>query len=341
MAEIRKYWFVRHLRAEPTAHVVHWKDGKKRRSGSGLAYWFSPLGASIAEVPLDDRDQAYVFRGRSADFQEVVVNGAVTWRAVEPELLASRVDFSIDTRSGRPNKEPLEQVAGVVTGLAQQLASTYLGRVSLREALDGGIDAIRAVIHAGLAADATLAGLGIEIVATAVASVAAAPEMEKALQMPARERLQASADEATFQRRAQAVEKERAIQENELATQIELARREETLIAQRGQNERKRQGEVAEARRIEAESAAGVVRVKSDARAESVRVIEEARVGAERSRMEIYRDLPPAALFGLAARELGAKLEKIEHLSLSSDTLGPLFERLLGAGARKLEGSSS
>ena len=54
--------------------------------------------------------------------------------------------------------------------------------------------------------------------------------------------------------------------------------------------------------------------------------------------MDIYRDLPPAALMGLAARELAGKLQSIEHLNLSPDLLGSLLERVLGAQARKLGG---
>lgn len=338
MAEIRSFPFVRHLRAEATAHVLLWKNGKKRRSGQGLATWFSPLGASIAEVPLDDRDLPFLFRARSADFQEVAVNGAVVWRVVDPELLASRIDFSIDTRSGAWRKDPLDKLAQALSGHAGQLATTYLGGLPLRVILDGGVEPVRRAIHGGLVADDALTAMGLEIVGVAVNSVAPAPELEKALQMPAREKIQQAADEATFARRALAVDKERAIAENELANQIELARREEELIGQKGANERQRATELAEARRIEAEAAARDVRVKAGADAESTRVNEEARVEAERARMAIYRDLPAAALLGLAARELAGKLHNIEHLSLSPDSFGPLVERLLGAGARKLEG---
>ena len=66
------------------------------------------------------------------------------------------------------------------------------------------------------------------------------PSVERALQTPTRERVQQEADRATFERRALAVERERAIAENELQNQIELARREEQLVAQRGANERRR-----------------------------------------------------------------------------------------------------
>ena len=51
------------------------------------------------------------------------------------------------------------------------------------------------------------------------------PEVEKALRTPAREQIQQEADRSTYERRAVAVERERAIAENELQSQIELARR--------------------------------------------------------------------------------------------------------------------
>jgi hypothetical protein len=63
--------------------------------------------------------------------------------------------------------------------------------------------------------------------------------VEKALRTPAREQIQRNADRATCERRGLAVERERAIAENELQNQIELARREEQVVAQRGANARR------------------------------------------------------------------------------------------------------
>jgi regulator of protease activity HflC (stomatin/prohibitin superfamily) len=337
MAEIRTYWLWRHLRAEPTNYVVFFKNGVKKKSGRGLAFWFAPLGASIVEVPLDDRELPFLLQGRSADFQDVHVNGVVTFRVKDPEMLASRLSFSIDTRSGRWTSEPLDKLAVIVKELAQELAGGFVARAPLRELLDQGIDVIRDEIQKGLTTAPSLTSLGIDIVATRVASLKPTSEVEKALQMPTREKIQQEADEATFARRALAVEKERAIAENELANQIELAKREESLIGQRGQNEKKRITDDAENKRIEAEAAARNVKVNANAQAESIKVLEGARVNAERDRMDIYRELPPAALMGLAARELAGKLQSIQHLNLSPDMLGSLLERVLGAQAKKLE----
>ena len=136
--------------------------------------------------------------------------------------------------------------------LAQQFVIDELVKRDVRRILADGVAPIRAHIAAGLAAEPALEDLGIELVAVRVAAVAPTAELEKALQQPTREAIQQHADEATFQRRALAVEKERAIAENELQNRIELARREEELVAQEGANARKRATEQVAAAMVEA-----------------------------------------------------------------------------------------
>ena len=179
--------------------------------------------------------------------------------------------------------------------------------------------------------------MGLEVIAVRIAAVRPEAEVEKALQTPTREHIQQQADEATFQRRALAVEKERAIQENELQNQIELARREENLIEQRGKNERSQAREKAEAGRIDAESIAERESIETRGKAESIELVEIARVRSEQERMAIYRDFPADRLLALAAQKLAGKLGKIEHLSLSPDLLGGMLNRLVHAGTTHLE----
>ena len=41
MAEIKSFVFWRHLRAEPTTHILFFKNGALRASGRGLALWLT------------------------------------------------------------------------------------------------------------------------------------------------------------------------------------------------------------------------------------------------------------------------------------------------------------
>ena len=337
MAEISNLMFWRHLRAEPSSFVIHYKNGKLRRSGRGAAFWFLSLDAAIVEVPVDDRELSFLFHGRSADFQDVSVQGVLSFRVVEPALLAERIDFGIDLRQGRHLREPIAQLSGMLTQLAQQFALETIVGTGVRELLVDGHERIRKRIQQGLLADDTLAGLGLELVSVRVAAIRPTADLEKALEAPMRESIQQEADEAGFARRALAVEKERAIAENELQNRIELARREEQLIAQRGANERQRAQEHAEATRIESEGTARRAKIEAEGKAESLRLVEQAKVEAERARMDIHRELPAQVIFGLAAQELASKLKRIDHLNLSPDAFGPLLTSLVQAGTNKLE----
>ena len=337
MADISRFPLFRHLRADASSHVLLFQGAKVKRSGRGLSFWFRPFAVSLAEIPVDDREVALTIHGRSADFQDIVVQGSLTYRVTEPALTATRVDFAIDLWRGTHLRQPLEKLASILTQLSQEAVLSYVQAAPLRELVLHGHEGVRTAIEAGFASALTLEDLGLSLVAVRVASIKPSTDVEHALEAPTRERIQEEADEATFRRRARAVDKERAIAENELQNQIELARREQQLIEQRGQNARKEAGEKAEAARIDAEAKAERTRIHSDAEAGGVRAVEGAHLSLERERMEAYKGLPAAVLVTLVARELAGKLPPIGNLNVTPDLLGPLLAGLLGAGTRKLE----
>lgn len=332
MAEIKRFGYVNHLRAESSRHVIRYRRGVPVASGRGLAFWYQPLNTGLVEIPLDDRETPFLFHARSRDYQDVTVQGVINLRIDDPERLAEHIDFSIDARTGAYLETPLERLASLVTELAQQFTWDYLIGNELGEILQRGFDAIRARITDGLRADPGIAELGLGITSVRVIAVRPETEVEKALQTPAREIIQQDADRATFERRAQAVEEERAIAENELKNQIELARREEELIEQRGDNERRRVTDDVDAQRISTEAKAARSGVLADAEAARIRVTEGARATAEAERMAIYREYPTDVLMALAAQNLAAHPPAIEHLNVSPDMVGDFLNRFVNAG---------
>jgi regulator of protease activity HflC (stomatin/prohibitin superfamily) len=330
MAEIKTYPLFRHLRAEPASHVLGYKGGTLRREGPGQAFWFRAINTAVAEVPIDDREQPFLFHARSADFQALTVQGVITYRVVDPQRVARRIDFAIDLRTGRWTQTPLEQLAGLVMQLAQQFAIDELVTRDVRRILADGVAPIRAHIAAGLAAEPALEDLGIEVVAVRVAAVAPTAELEKALQQPTREAIQQDADKATFQRRALAVEKERAIAENELQNRIELARREEDLVTQEGANERTRAQEHAAAAMVEAQGADERGALAAAREATTIEAVQGAQLQIDQRRAEIDAAMGADILLALAVRELASQLGQIEHLTITPDMLTPLLGRLNG-----------
>ncbi|MFD4720394.1 SPFH domain-containing protein [Streptomyces sp. NPDC058423] len=332
MADITRRFGRRHLRSAPTAHVRHHRRGRLVHDGPGLSFWFRALTAALSEVPVDDRELAMTFHARTSDFQDVSVQATVTYRISDPATAAARLDFSIDPDTGAWRGAPLEQISTLLTETAQQHALDVLARTPLSAALVDGVAAVRERISGGLGAEPRLTATGIEVVAVRVMALRPEPEVERALRTPAREQIQQEADRATYERRAVAVERERAIAENELASRIELARREERLVDQKGTNARREAEEsaAADAVRAEAEAARKVRLAKAEATA--AREVGEARAGAQAAWLRVHSEADPATLHALAVTRLAENLPRVDSVTLSPDVLTGLLARLAGPG---------
>jgi len=327
MADISTRFGLHHLRAAPTSHVRHLSRGRVVHDGPGLAFRFRPLTSVLSEVPIDDRELAMLFHARTADFQDVTVQAAVTFRITDPSTAATRLDFSIDPDSGTWRAAPLEQIGTLLTETAQQHALHLLARTTLAEALADGVASVRARMAEGLGAEPRLSETGLEVIGVRVVALRPEPEVERALRTPAREQIQQEADRATYERRAVAVERERAISGNELDSRIELARREEQLVAQQGANARREAEEQAAAATVRTDSEAGRRTTLATAEAEAVRVLGAANAAAEADRLAAHQSVEPAVLHALALLELAGNLPKVEQLTLTPDLLTGLIGR--------------
>jgi regulator of protease activity HflC (stomatin/prohibitin superfamily) len=339
MAHVTRRFHLRHLRGNPTSWISHTTGGRARRAGIGLSFWYRPLTAVLSEVPVDDRELPLLFHARTEDFADVTVQATVTYRVSDPAAAATRLDFSIDPYRGTWRGQPLDQVAGLLAELAQQPALDLLARLPLAEALTTGIAPVRQSVADALAGDARLVETGVSVVSARVVAIRPEPEMERALQTPTREQVQQEADRATYARRAQAVEQERTIAENELQSKIELARREQQLVEQRGANTRREAELDAESQLVATAASADRLRTTATAKADADRVRDEARatgtrlVGlaeaeAEAARLAAYRDLPPAVVQALAMKELAGHLPAINELTITPDLLSKLAGKL-------------
>src|SRR5581483_733329 len=218
-------------------------------------------------------------------------------------------------------------VAGMLTEAAQQNTLDVVAGMSLAGAIINGLTRVRERIESGLATDARLAETGVSAIGVRVVAIRPEPDLEKALQTPTREGVQQEADRATYERRALAVERERTISENELQSQIELARREEQLVTQRGANARRQAEEAAAASAIEIDSKANGEQRMAQVRAEATKAMGEAGAAGEAARVAAYRDLSEATLLALSVKDLAGQLGKVQNLVITPDLLAPVLAR--------------
>lgn len=327
MAQIKRYPLRNQLRAETSSYIQYFRKGELKRSGRGLSFWFDPNGASITEIPMDDRELSFMIKSQSSDYQDLAVQGSVNWRVADAEVLGQRVDYVIDLKNGQPVGKPEDQIKSVIIGLVREFGDTYVKNSGVRALLEAGLAPLQAAINEGFAANSTLSGMGLEIVSIRVAALSPSPELSRALQAPTFESLQQKADEAAFNRRALAVDAERAIAENELRNQIELASRRKDLIAREDENARSEAEADVAAKGIKGKAEAEAKIMGAEAEAKRIRAVEQAAADMEKARMAAVSDVPPAVMFALAAQEFARKVQKIDSLNVSPDMLASLAQQ--------------
>jgi regulator of protease activity HflC (stomatin/prohibitin superfamily) len=326
-----------YLKASPSTWVMQFKDGKPKRQGAGLSFFYVLPTTTLVQVPLASADIPFAFNEITADFQAVTVQGQLTYRVSDPAKLAALLDYTTNAagayRSDDPAKLPerLVNTAQVLTRAATQV-------MTLREALVSS-DRIERQVVAALKQAQVVTSLGIEVLGMAILSIRPTPEMGRALEAEAREALQRKADEAIYDRRNAAVEGERRIKESELATDV--------MVEEKKRNVREKQmaADVA----IETERAKLIsAKVENDKKAADAQsyALDATLRPIRTLDWKVLQSLAsggsdPAVMIGLAFRELAENAQKIGELNISPDLLRTLLAQRVPASATTTSTSQS
>jgi hypothetical protein len=332
---------IHYLKAGPTDYVIHYQDGRVRRAGAGLAFFYYQPSSSIAVIPIASDDVPFVFNEVTADFQPVTVQGQLTYRISQPDKVASLLDYTVKSRAGQYASEDPEKLPPRLINLVQVLTRDEIARHSLREALRAA-DRVAAWVLQGLQASPALNALGVEILTLAILAIRPTPELARALEAEAREGLQRQSDQAIADRRYAAVEQERRIKENELNTEIavEEKRRQiretkvEADLAVQAKEQQVREARQAGDIRLEEERTRLVAAQATNAQAEadivaygiesSLRPLKE--VDPSLIQLLALQSADPRLMVSLAMKEIAQNAAKIGQLNISPDLLESLMQ---------------
>lgn len=309
-----------YLKAPPTTYVLHYKRGKVQREGLGLSFFYYRPTSTVVLVPAGSADLPFVWKELTADFQEITIQGQLTYRVAEPAKLAALLDFSIDG-SGRHATDDPDQLGERLIQAAQVLGRGVLGKLSLRAALAAGDELVRQVTE-GLRASDAARMLGVEILGLAVLSVRPTPDMTRALEATTREQLQREADESIYARRNAAVEQERIIKESELLTELAVQAKQREL------RERSLAAEIALEEQRTSLIDKKVANDKQDADGKAYAIDATLRPFKEANWKTLMAMSSgggdPRAMIALAFRELAENASKIGELNMSPELLRSL-----------------
>lgn len=224
----------RYFKCPPTSHVIKFRNGKIILQGVGQSFFYFAPTTTLVMIPVGSIDIPFVFEEVTQDFQDVTIQGQITYKVSDSEKLSKLLDFSIDAR-GRYTSEDPSKLNDRLIQLAQVKTHGFAQNHDLRTMLLA-CDELGEQLQSSLAQSSVAAALGIELMTVSVLSIRAAPEMAKAMQADAREQLLLKADQAVYARRNTAIELERQIKENELITErnVEEKKREIREVQMKG-----------------------------------------------------------------------------------------------------------
>lgn len=289
--------FVRYFKGEPSSYILRYRNGRLVDHGPGLTFFYMPFDTTVAAIPAASQDAPFIFKETTADFQEIAIQGQLSYRLVRPMELAEMLDFSISPESGAYRSRDPEKLVQRVVNAVQLNTRSGVSAMSMEEALRSVKDLADSVLDSVRAAPG-LAHMGVEFDGLHFSSVRATPEMQKALEADYRESLQQRADQAIYARRKAAVDEESKISRRELESEVELEERRRDLV---------------------------------DTQARNQLALAEADAKAEELRLAPYGELSPQVLIGLAMRDWAGKGAEIGSLNLSPD----LVSQLVGWMGRK------
>lgn len=218
---------IKFIKFDSMAYVIQNKQGKIKREGKGLAFYFYAPTSSITAIPLGSRDIQFIFNESTKDFQTLTIQGQITYKIENPKQLADLLDFTVDIYKNY-KEDNFEKLNVRLNNEAQTSTSAFIQGITLKEALRSA-KTISERIEEGLKNSNMTKILGVEVLSVDVLAVRATPEMAKALETETRESLQKEADQAIYERRNFAVEQERRIKESELNTEIAVQEKKKQI----------------------------------------------------------------------------------------------------------------
>ncbi len=341
---------IRFIKAQPTVHLMQFKSGKVVREGGGDAFFYYAPTSTLVAIPIGRQAQPFMFEQVTGDFQKVTIQGQVDWHIAEPRRTASLLDFSLKPAGKGYTSEDPERLGERVVAQVQVAVQQQLQAMDLQAALRAAA-AVAQTVHDRLSEQPDLRTLGVQVLSLAVTAIKPTPDIARALEAEAREAQLKAADDAVYLRRMSALEKERAIRESELQTEVAVERKQREIqeaqvqaraALMRSENELRDEqmgADVAlETRRTEfVNGQARNSRTLAEAEAYRVAAVMQAFERTDPRMVQALAavGMQPGQLIAQAFGDLAGKAERIGQLNVSPDLLQSLMQAApQGAGVQ-------
>ncbi|MDC8004326.1 SPFH domain-containing protein [Aureisphaera galaxeae] len=331
---------ISYIKFDSMNYVIHYKNGKVKREGRGLSFFYFTPNSSIVSIPIQSDDFQFVFHETTKDYQEVTLQGQITYKIQHPKQLAETLDFTVNHKK-QYLKNDYEKIQQRIINEAQTASAGIIQRLSLKDALRK-LDEIENEIFNSLQTSKTVQMLGLEILSVNVLGVTPNPEMARALEAQTRESLQKEADQAIYERRNFAVEQERMIKESELNTEIAVEEKQKQIVEKKMETDVVKQENEQVLQEMEMASSISLEEKRKeliDIKVTNEKKEADVKEYVLNASLKPYKELDwkilmaisntgndPSNNIALAFRELAENAEKIGNLNISPELLESIMK---------------
>jgi len=325
----------KYIKADPSTHLMLYKKGKIKVEGIGVSFFYYAPNSSLVAIPSNSKELPFVFRLQTSDFQELTVQGQITYRIEKPQQASKMLNFTIDT-TGKYTSEDPKKMDDRVQRAVQVLLRNQFEIMPLRESLVCAKQ-LTLELKRTIKEVEAISSLGVEITDVALTAIKPSPETGKALEAEVRENLLKEADTAIYDRRLASIEQEKSVKESELETEKAIQKKEQDLEESRLEAERLRKqqqfrinqekikAQIEDEKQLEELVSINTANEKArgDAQAYKVQVQMQAyqSIDTEKLKVMSMSGMAPEQLIAQAIENLTQGDNKIGNLNLSPELL--------------------
>ena len=97
---------LRFIKAQPTDYVIQFRDGRPLREGAGLSMFYFAPTSSLVLIPTASVNEPFMFEEVTADYQDVTIQGQVTYRIADPRRTAALLNFALNAKGRYASDDP-------------------------------------------------------------------------------------------------------------------------------------------------------------------------------------------------------------------------------------------
>ena len=332
---------INYIKFDSMNYVIHYQNGKVKKEGKGLSFFYFSPNSSIVSIPIQSNDFQFVFNETSKDYQELTLQGQITYKIRNPKLLAESLDFTVNSKK-RYLKNDYEKIKQRIINEAQTISSSIIQGLSLKEALRY-LENLESEIFERIQKSKTVEMLGLEILSVNILGITPSPKLARALEAQTREALQKDADQAIYERRNFAVEQERIIKESELNTEIAIEEKQKQIVEKKMETDVVKQTNINKLKEMEMSSDISIEEQKKkliDIQVSNDKKEADSKEYILNANLKPYKEMDwktlmamsnknnnPKTHIALAFRELADNADKIGTLNITPDLLDSIISK--------------